>query len=219
MTIERSPTRSLTAALKRGRKTSVPAMTCNEEITVMPTKFLRSIVTGRPGWVVVFWFAAAGALALVAPNLTKLATEGQANLLGRDAESLGASEALRSAWPDQAYESLLVAAVHRSSGLSGGRPGLQGASGRADRPERSAENGATRAWAGLTTGGCPAAAQQGRDGRSCGRASVQLVRSPGDTRGGRLAPVTQARAARLDLPEGGAGAAAGRGMPSSDATT
>jgi putative drug exporter of the RND superfamily len=84
----------------------------------MPMVFLRSMVTGRPGWVVVFWVALACAMGLLAPNLTKLAAEGQASLLGGDAESLGAAEVLRSAWPDQAYESLVVAALHRSSGLT-----------------------------------------------------------------------------------------------------
>ena len=53
----------------------------------MPMVFLRSIVTGRPGWVVVFWVAVAGAMGFFAPNLTRLAAEGQANLLGADAES------------------------------------------------------------------------------------------------------------------------------------
>ena len=33
----------------------------------MPTVFLRSIVTGRPGWVVVCWVAVGGAMCLVAP--------------------------------------------------------------------------------------------------------------------------------------------------------
>ena len=84
----------------------------------MPMVFLRSMVTGRPGWVVVFWVAVAGAMGFFAPNLTRLAAEGQANLLGRDAESLVAGEALRRAWPDQAYESLVVAALHRSGGLT-----------------------------------------------------------------------------------------------------
>ena len=39
-------------------------------------------------------------------------------MLGRDAESLDAGEALRRAWPDQAYESLVVAALYRSGGLT-----------------------------------------------------------------------------------------------------
>ena len=42
----------------------------------------HSMVIGRPGWVVVFWVAAAGAMGFFAPNLTRLAAEGQANLLG-----------------------------------------------------------------------------------------------------------------------------------------
>ena len=54
----------------------------------------------------------------LAPNLTRLAAEGQANLLGGDAESLGAGGALRLAWPDQAYESLMVAALYRPQGLT-----------------------------------------------------------------------------------------------------
>ncbi len=80
--------------------------------------FFRSIVVRRPVWVVVFWVAAAGALGYFAPNLTTLAAESQANLVGGDGESLVAGEVLRRAWPDQSYESLVVAAVHRSGGLS-----------------------------------------------------------------------------------------------------
>jgi putative drug exporter of the RND superfamily len=78
----------------------------------MPMVLLRSMVTGRPGWVVVFWVALACAMGLLAPNLTRLAAEGQAGLLGGDAESLRAAEVLRRAWPDLAYESLVVAALH-----------------------------------------------------------------------------------------------------------
>jgi putative drug exporter of the RND superfamily len=89
-----------------------------EEFPVMPMVFLRSMVTCRPGWIVGLWVAVACATGFLAPNLTRLAAEGQANLLGGDAESLGAAEVLRRAWPDQAYESLVVAAVHRASGLT-----------------------------------------------------------------------------------------------------
>ena len=84
----------------------------------MSMVFSRSVVTRQPGWVVVIWVAVAGAMGIFAPSLTRLAAEGQANLLGGDAESFGAAEVLRRAWPDQAYESLVVAALHRSSGLS-----------------------------------------------------------------------------------------------------
>ena len=84
----------------------------------MPMELMRSLVTVRPSWVVAFWVAVACAMGIFAPNLTRLAAEGQANLLGGDAESLGAAEVLRRAWPDQAYESLVVAALHRPGALS-----------------------------------------------------------------------------------------------------
>ena len=80
--------------------------------------FFWSMVIRRPAWVVVLWVAVAGAMSFFAPDLTRLAAEGQANLLGRDAESKDAGEALRRAWPDQAYESLVVAALQRSGGLA-----------------------------------------------------------------------------------------------------
>jgi putative drug exporter of the RND superfamily len=75
--------------------------------------FVRSMVIRRPVWVVVFWVAAAGAMGSFAPNLTSLAAQSHANLLGRDAESAAAGEALRTAWPDQAHESLVVTAIYR----------------------------------------------------------------------------------------------------------
>jgi putative drug exporter of the RND superfamily len=86
-------------------------------MTFMPLACLRSMVTGQPAWVVMFWVALAGAMGCLAPNLTRLAAVGQANLLGRDAESVGAGEALRRAWPDRAHESLVVAALYRPGGL------------------------------------------------------------------------------------------------------
>jgi uncharacterized membrane protein YdfJ with MMPL/SSD domain len=55
---------------------------------------------------------------LCAPDLTRLAAEGQGNLLGKEAESQRAAESLRIAWPDQTYESLAVAALHRAGGLT-----------------------------------------------------------------------------------------------------
>jgi putative drug exporter of the RND superfamily len=83
----------------------------------MPTLFLGAFVTRRPGWMALLWVAAAAAMCFFAPDLTRLAAEGQANLLGGDAESKRASEALRTAWPDQVYESLVVAALYREDGL------------------------------------------------------------------------------------------------------
>ena len=162
--------------------------------------FSRSMVIRRPGWVVVLWVAAAGAMGFFAPNLTRLAAEGQANLLGGMPRACGAGEALRRAWPDQAYESLVVAALHRSGGLAAadlgyatrlakrsgatiGRRRCFACSGRARRRRSpggcSAGTGRSRSWP------CP----------------VHLVRCPGDSRGGRLAPVAGA-SAQLDLPDG-----------------
>ncbi len=84
----------------------------------MTMAFLRSWPIIRPGWVAAFWITVAATVGLSAPNLTRLAAEGQAHLLGSDAESRRASEELRLAWPDQAYESLAVAALHRPGGLT-----------------------------------------------------------------------------------------------------
>ncbi len=167
----------------------------------MPTKFLRSIVTGRPVWVVVFWVAVGGAMCFVAPNLTRLAAEGQANLLGRDAESRSADDALRRSWPDQAYESLVVAALHRSSGLTpvdlGYAARLADRIGEQDRPQAVLRV--------LGPGSPPEIARRlkSRDG------TVALVAVPLST--SFVAPATHeavawleslARADRLDLPHG-----------------
>jgi uncharacterized membrane protein YdfJ with MMPL/SSD domain len=85
----------------------------------MSTLLLRSAVTSRPGPIVALWVVAAVIVGVCAPDLTRLAAEGQGNLLGREAESLRAGEALRMAWPDQTYESLAVVALHRTGGLTG----------------------------------------------------------------------------------------------------
>lgn len=83
----------------------------------MPLVFSHRLVTSRPGWVVVLWVVAAVAVGLGAPDLTRRAAEGQANLLDGNSESFRAGEALRRAWPDQAYESLAVVALYRAGGL------------------------------------------------------------------------------------------------------
>ncbi len=167
----------------------------------MPMEFLRSMVTGRPGWVVLFWVATAGAMGFFAPNLTNLAAQGQANLLGGDAESKGAGEALRLAWPDEAYESLVVAAVHRSGGLAAADLGYAGRLakrfGDDDRP--------TAILRVLGPDSPPEVARRllSRDG------TVTLVAAPLST--SFVAPATreavvwlqsQAREAQLDRPEG-----------------
>ena len=84
----------------------------------MSLVLLRCVVTSRPGWVVALWVRWRSTVGLAAPDLTRLAAEGQGNLLGKEAESLRAGEALRVAWPEQAYESLAVAALHRPGGLT-----------------------------------------------------------------------------------------------------
>jgi RND superfamily putative drug exporter len=62
--------------------------------------------------------ALALAVGLLAPNLTRLAAEGQAKMLPRDAECLRAAEMVGQAWPEQAYESMAVVALHRRDGLT-----------------------------------------------------------------------------------------------------
>jgi putative drug exporter of the RND superfamily len=79
---------------------------------------LRWLVSRRPGLVLAFWFTLAGLVLLLAPDLTKLAAEGQANVLPKDAESSLAAELVRREWPDQWYDSLAVVAIHRESGLT-----------------------------------------------------------------------------------------------------
>src|SRR3954447_25526002 len=85
----------------------------------MPLDSLRSLVSRRPGWVVGSWFAVAIAVGLLSPDLTRLAAEGQANLL-----TAGSSDSLRTAlgvsrdWPDQYYEALAIVALHRPGGLA-----------------------------------------------------------------------------------------------------
>ena len=79
---------------------------------------LRWTVSRRPGWVVGFWVLLAAVVTLIAPNLTRLAAEGQAKLLPKNIESALAALDVRKDWPDQAYESLAVAAFHREGGLT-----------------------------------------------------------------------------------------------------
>jgi RND superfamily putative drug exporter len=79
---------------------------------------LRATVTQRPGWIVAFWVVLAAAVGLAAPDLTRLAAEGQAHLVDEDAESSRGARLIREAWPDQTYESQAVAALSRPSGLT-----------------------------------------------------------------------------------------------------
>jgi RND superfamily putative drug exporter len=79
---------------------------------------LRSLVSRRPLLVVIGWMAAAIGVGVLAPDLSRLAAEGQANLMSKDAESIRAAEIVRQAWPDQSSDSMAVAAVHRPEGLT-----------------------------------------------------------------------------------------------------
>ena len=79
----------------------------------MSSDVCRMMVSRKPGRVVMIWLTAAIVVVLCAPDLTRLAAEGQAKLLGNDAESRKAAESLRKLWPDQAYESMAVAVLLR----------------------------------------------------------------------------------------------------------
>ena len=84
----------------------------------MPLDKLLTVLSRRPAWVIVAWAGLATAVGFGSPNLTRLAAEGQAKLLGHASESRRASEMVRRAWPDQAYESTVVLALHRPAGLT-----------------------------------------------------------------------------------------------------
>ena len=94
---------------------------------------------------------------LLSPNLTKLAAEGQAKMLAADAESRRAAELVKQSWPDEAYEAMAVAVLHRPGGLTeadrqyalrlsqrfevAGRPARGGACARADVDPRNCRSG------------------------------------------------------------------------------
>jgi putative drug exporter of the RND superfamily len=78
----------------------------------------RTFVGRHPGVVVAFWLLLAAVVGFGAPNLTPLAAEGQAHLLTDDVDSRRAAELIARAWPDQAYDSLAVAALFRPDGLT-----------------------------------------------------------------------------------------------------
>ena len=77
----------------------------------------RSAVTRRPGWFVGFWVLLAVFVGLAAPDLTRIAAEGQAHLADEDSESSRGARLIREAWPDQSYESQVVVGLFRPSGL------------------------------------------------------------------------------------------------------
>ena len=79
---------------------------------------MRTFVSRRPGWIVTIWLAVAVVVGCFSPNLTKLAAEGQAKMLPSDAESRRAAELVKQSWPDEAYEAMAVAVLHRPGGLT-----------------------------------------------------------------------------------------------------
>ena len=79
---------------------------------------LRTTVTQRPGWIVLFWVVLAAEFGIAATNLTRHAAEGQAHLVDEDAESSRGARLIREAWPDQSYESQVVIVLSRPSGLT-----------------------------------------------------------------------------------------------------
>ena len=79
---------------------------------------LRSFVCRRPGLVAAAWIALALGVGLGAPDLTRLASEGQSRLISPGAESVRAGHVVARAWPDQSYTALAVAVLHRATGLT-----------------------------------------------------------------------------------------------------
>lgn len=76
------------------------------------------LVSRRPAWIVVIWLGLAAGVGIFSPNLTKLAAEGQANMLPSDAESLRAAALVKESWPDQAFDAMAVAVLYRAEGLT-----------------------------------------------------------------------------------------------------
>src|ERR1700733_2881581 len=79
---------------------------------------IGTFVTRRPAWVMTAWLGVAVGIGCFSPNLTRLAAEAQASMLPSDAESLRAAELVKQSWPDQAYEAMAVAVLHRAGGLT-----------------------------------------------------------------------------------------------------
>lgn len=84
----------------------------------MPLDRLRWVVCRHPVGVVAVWGVITVLVVGLAPDLTRLAAEGQARLVRADSESATASAMIRKAWPDQAYESVAVLLLERPGGLT-----------------------------------------------------------------------------------------------------
>lgn len=86
----------------------------------MVADLLGLLVSRRPLAVTVFWGLLALLVGLAAPDLTRLAAEGQSKVLGRNAESLLAADMLAESWPEQSSRTLAILALHRAGGLTAG---------------------------------------------------------------------------------------------------
>ncbi len=84
----------------------------------MALEGIKLLSSRRPGLVVMTWLGIAVLVGVLSPDLTRLAAEGQARMLAGGAESRVAAEVVRQCWPDQSYESMIVAALDRPSGLT-----------------------------------------------------------------------------------------------------
>jgi RND superfamily putative drug exporter len=81
-------------------------------------EYLRWVVSRYPGWVAGAWFLVAAVLFLVAPDLTRLAAEGQAHLVPEHSESALADALVHESWLEQWSMSLAVVALYRPDGLT-----------------------------------------------------------------------------------------------------
>ena len=79
---------------------------------------LRWFVSRRPGAVIAAWLTLLALILLLAPDLTKIAAEGQAELLPEDSESAHAARDLELGWPGQWSESSSVVGFYRPDGLT-----------------------------------------------------------------------------------------------------
>ncbi len=84
----------------------------------MTLRRLRWFVSRHPLPVVIFWAVLTAWLVIVSPDLTRLAAEGQANLLPKFSESAVASALVRETWPDQSYQCTMVLGLKRDEGLT-----------------------------------------------------------------------------------------------------
>ncbi|WP_169976985.1 MMPL family transporter [Tautonia rosea] len=84
----------------------------------MPFDALRWFVSRRPAVVVACWVVVLVLVVRLAPDLTRIAAEGQASLLPEGSESAIASKILGKTWPEQWFDSSAVVGVSNPSGLT-----------------------------------------------------------------------------------------------------